>query len=135
MERLTINKAEEVVRKTIAKYDMHWNFESIDFVLNEANVSFDNLQNSDDKNLNLRLIIQCGIESHNKSDAFMIMDEIRECGVSPKMAHFIFVEYLKKKHFFSDTSERADIIQEGLARLEMILSQQNLLNSATEKRN
>ena len=135
MDRLAIDKAEEVVKKSIEKHNMHWNFESIDFVLNEENVSFDNLQNSDDKNLNLRLIIQCGIESHDKSEAFKIMDEIRECGVSPKMAHFVFVEVLKHKHFFSDTLERADIIQEGLARLGMILSQQNLLNNVSEKRN
>lgn len=122
MSMLAIEEARKVIKETIEKYGMHWNFESIDFVLNSGSVPFDNLQNFDSRFLNIRLIIQCGIESHNKADAFKIMEEIREAGVSMQMAHFVFVEVLKHKHFFSDTTERADLIKEGLAQLEKVLS-------------
>lgn len=129
MENKTVIIGEKIVRETIKKYKMQWNFESIDFVLNTENVSFDNLENADAGNKNLRLIIQCGLPSHDKSEAFKIMDEIREAGVSPKIAHFAFVEVLKTKHFFSDTSERAEIIKLGLERLEHVLQNRSLNNA------
>ena len=125
MNRTNIELAENVVKEAIEKYKLTWNFESIDFVLNSENTSFNFLEKYDGGNKNLRLIIQCGLESHDKSEAYKIMDEIREKGVSPQLAHFAFVEMLKHKHFFSDTCERADIVQEGLDRLQAILSARN----------
>lgn len=131
---MTYEEAQEIVEKVINEEKMDWDYESMDFVLNNENTSFDNLKLRDTNNKHTRLLIQSGLPSKNKSDAFKIMTKLsKELGVTPERQHRAIVDYMKKKSFFSDTSERQMDLMRGINQSAESISQLNSFVDALEK--
>lgn len=131
---MTYEEAQAIVEKVINEEKMDWDYESMDFVLNGENTSFANLEFRDPNNKHTRLLIQAGLPSKNKSDAFKIMTKLsKELGVTPDRMHRAIVDYMKKKSFFSDISERQKDLMRGINQSTEILSQLSSFVDALEK--
>ena len=89
------------VRKAILDYKIDFTEEGIDFVLNKLNRSFEDTAEYSDENL--KVILICGIPSHDRSEALKFMGELRKDGIPYKIQHQILVDILRRDHFFMDT--------------------------------
>lgn len=88
------------VRKALVDYKIEFTEESIDFVLNKLNKSFeDTAQYSDE---NLKTILICGLPSHDRAEALKLLGELRKDGINYKITHQILVDILRRDHFFTD---------------------------------
>lgn len=102
IELLDINKEHiELVNKAIIDNKLNYTEESIDFVLNKLNKSFDNTANYSDENL--KIIYMCGLEDHDRAKALKIMGELRKKGIHYRVQHAILVDKLMHDDFFMST--------------------------------
>ena len=118
--KATINKIEDI----ITEYNMKWTWESIDYVLNKENVSFNTLALRDGSFKNVRILIQAGLPKarRTKEDAFKIMDILREEGINMDIVHIVLKDKLEKNHFFTDMEALDDIINLGAANIQTTMS-------------
>lgn len=118
--KATINKIEDI----ITEYNMKWTWESIDYVLNKENVSFNTLALRDGSFKNVRILIQAGLPKarRTKEDAFKIMDILREEGINMDIVHIVLKDKLEKSHFFTDMEALDDIINLGAANIQTTMS-------------
>ena len=116
----TINKIEDI----ITEYNMRWTWESIDYVLNKENVSFNTLALRDGSFKNVRILIQAGLPKarRTKEDAFKIMDILREQGINMDVVHVILKDKLEKDHFFMDMEALEDLVNLGASNVQPAMS-------------
>ena len=98
-------KAIAKIEEVIADNNMQWTWESIDYVLNKENVSFNTLTLRDGSFKNVRVLIQAGLPKakRTKEEAFKIMQELTDAGISMDTVHIVLKDTLERKHFFTDT--------------------------------
>lgn len=118
--KATINKIEDI----ITEYNMKWTWESIDYVLNKENVSFNILALRDGSFRNVRILIQAGLPKarRTREDALKIMDILRDQGINMDIVHIVLKDKLEKDHFFMDMEALEDLINLGAANIQPAMS-------------
>lgn len=98
----------EEMRKALVEYKIEYTEESIDFVINKLNKSFeDTVEYSDE---HLKLIYMCGLPSHDRKEALKLMGDLRKKGIPYRNQHLIMVDILRKDHFFMDTGSQTNFL-------------------------
>ena len=109
VELSDVNKEHiEEVRRILLDKKIDYTEESIDFVLNRLNMSFeDTVEYSDE---HLKIIYMCGLPSHDRKEALGIMGTLRKQGITYREQHQILVKILKEDHFFMGTDQRMNFM-------------------------
>lgn len=120
MKLSNIDNAKNIVTETINKYNLKWDLLSVEFVLDDLKTSFDDLQYDNNIVKNVIYLVQCGLNSRSREQALKILDEMREAGVSPRLVHYVLVEILKDKHFFSTEAENAEVVMRNTQKAKLL---------------
>lgn len=115
----------------IGEHKLYWNMDSVYYVLDKHEKTFEELRVLGQRHEGLRLLILAGLpeDKRDMKEVNKIIDELREeGGISPKRQHTLFVDHLRVKHFFTDMQEEEDmknltavLTEETIALQEMIL--------------